>query len=248
MPIQYLSELTSPQRTARSNFHLGLALAFVAGALNAGGFLAIGQYTSHMTGIVSSSADNLVLGNGALAVAGFLSLLSFVAGAASTAVLVNYARRNGRAGIYTTPLIVEAILLLVFGLAGSALQLQEVISVSLMAVMLCYVMGLQNALVTKASRAEIRTTHVTGLVTDLGIELGKLFYWNRSSTPEAQPVVVANREKLVVHASLVAAFFVGGLIGATGFKYVGYSSTIPLALVLIVIALAPRFRGPRRGS
>jgi len=39
-------------------------------------------------------------------------------------------------------------------------------------VLLCFIMGLQNAVITKISHAEIRTTHVTGLVTDVGIELG----------------------------------------------------------------------------
>ncbi|MFX1764116.1 YoaK family protein [Paraburkholderia sp. A1RI-2L] len=45
--------------------------------------------------------------------------------------------------------------------------------------LLCYVMGVQNAMITKISRAERRTTHMTGIVTDLGIELGKGLYWNR---------------------------------------------------------------------
>ena len=45
MPTHYLAKLTSPKRTARANLHLGAALACVAGALNAGGFLAVGQYT-----------------------------------------------------------------------------------------------------------------------------------------------------------------------------------------------------------
>lgn len=62
MPIKYLSALTAVQRSARTNRHFGVTLAFVAGALNAGGFLAIGQHTSHMTGFVSSAADHLVLG------------------------------------------------------------------------------------------------------------------------------------------------------------------------------------------
>ena len=44
---------------------------------------------------------------------------------------------------------------------------------------LCYIMGLQNAVITKISNAEIRTTHITGLVTDLGIEIGKMLYLNR---------------------------------------------------------------------
>ena len=94
MPINYLASLTASSRSARANLHLGTSLAFVAGALNAGGFLAIGQYTSHMTGMVSSAADNLILGEMAMLTTAVLSLLSFVLGAAATALMVNFARRN----------------------------------------------------------------------------------------------------------------------------------------------------------
>ena len=57
-------------RSAAANLRLGCALCVVAGATNAGGFLAVGQYTSHMSGILSSVADNLVLGQLQLAAAG----------------------------------------------------------------------------------------------------------------------------------------------------------------------------------
>jgi uncharacterized membrane protein YoaK (UPF0700 family) len=56
-----------------------MVLTFVAGAVNAGGFLAVGQYTSHMSGIFSALADNLVLGALGLVMAGFGALLLFVA-------------------------------------------------------------------------------------------------------------------------------------------------------------------------
>lgn len=242
MPINYLASLTAPERTARANMHLGAALAFIAGALNAGGFLAIGQYTSHMTGMVSSAADNLILGNIELVVTAVLSLLSFALGAATTAVMVNYSRRNIERNIYMPPLLVEAALLLVFGLMGANLQMHEFINLSLTAVLLCYTMGLQNALITKISNAEIRTTHVTGLVTDIGIELGKLFYWNRRPANADALFVAANRARLRVHALLVGCFFVGGLAGALGFKYVGYTATIPLAVGLVVMSSASFFK------
>jgi len=246
MPIRYLARLTAGERTARANLHLGVLLAFVAGALNAGGFLAIGQYTSHMTGMVSSAADNLVLGNAGLAIAAGLSLLSFLAGAAATAWLVNYARRRDSPNIYAAPLRLEALLLVAFGLVGATLQLHEIVSVSLTAVLLCFTMGLQNALVTKISSAEIRTTHVTGLVTDLGIELGKLVYWNRDRGAEAH-FVRANRQRMRVHAALVLSFFVGGVAGALGFKHAGFSSTIVLALPLVAMSLAPALHAGARG-
>lgn len=242
MPINYLAQLTATERTARTNLHLGITLAFVAGAVNAGGFLAIGQYTSHMTGVVSSAADNIVLGNLTLTIAAALSVLSFISGAATTAFLVNYAKRSRRKNIYSTPLLIEAVLLLVFGLIGATLKLHEIVSISLIAILLCYVMGLQNALVTKISSAEIRTTHVTGLVTDIGIEFGKLIYWNRDKATVSGQAVLANRRRLRVLLSLVIAFFVGGVVGALGFKYVGFSSTIPLAIALIFMSVAPTLR------
>lgn len=242
MPINYLASLTASERTARANLHLGASLAFIAGALNAGGFLAIGQYTSHMTGMLSSAADFLVLGNMPVVVTALLSILSFVLGAASTAIMVNYSRRNAAGNIYMPPLLVEAGLLLVFGLMGANLQMHEFINLSLTAILLCYVMGLQNALVTKISNAEIRTTHVTGLVTDIGIELGKLVYWNRQADGVRDIHVVANRKKLRVHLTLVVSFFIGGVIGALGFKHVGFSSTIPLAIGLVIMSSAPIFK------
>lgn len=239
MPIHYLASLTAHERTARANLHLGVSLAFVAGALNAGGFLAIGQYTSHMTGMLSSVADNLVLGQAELVASAVLSVLAFVFGAGSTAVMVNYARRNGARNAYMPALLLEAGLLLVFGVAGANLRRHELIDLSLTAILLCYTMGLQNALITKISNAEIRTTHVTGLVTDIGIELGKLFYWNREPDEAGAQPVLANRRKLRVHLQLVAAFTIGGLAGAFGFKLVGFSATIPLAFGLVGLSLAP---------
>ena len=104
--------------------------------------------------------------------------------------------------------------------------------------LLCFIMGLQNATITKLSGAEIRTTHMTGIVTDLGIELGKLFYWNRSAVDVDAHAVVANRSKLRIHATMLASFFIGGP-GAIGFKHVGYVSTVPLAAVLVTLAIVP---------
>jgi uncharacterized membrane protein YoaK (UPF0700 family) len=176
MPMHYLRALTSPHRTDISNRRLGRSLAFVAGAVNAGGFFAVGQYTSHMSGIVSALADNAALGQMTLILAGLASLAAFFLGAATSAVLINWGRRRGAHSRYALPLVLEAALLLAFGLAGARLAAQGHIEATV--ALLCFVMGLQNAIVTKISLAEIRTTHVTGLVTDIGIELGKLFYWN----------------------------------------------------------------------
>ena len=54
MPLAFARRLTGRKRSAAADRQLGFALAFVAGAINAGGFLAVQQYISHMTGILSS--------------------------------------------------------------------------------------------------------------------------------------------------------------------------------------------------
>ncbi|MBO9535603.1 YoaK family protein [Herbaspirillum sp.] len=243
MPINYLRQLTSPARTELSNRHLGRSLAFVAGAINAGGFLAVGQYTSHMSGIVSALADNLVLGDVLLLVAGASSLLAFLAGAATSAILINWGRRHRTNSEYAMPLMLEAALLLCFGILGSNLEGHRLLFVPATVALLCYVMGLQNAMITKISRAEIRTTHVTGLVTDIGIEIGKMCYWAMASGSPGEPPtaeqVSSARRKLRLLSSLLLMFFLGGVIGAMGFKAVGFLATIPLAASLFLLALVP---------
>ncbi|WP_233838616.1 YoaK family protein [Paraburkholderia sp. ZP32-5] len=237
MPINYLRGFTTPERSDTTNRRLGRSLAFVAGATNAGGFFAVGQYTSHMSGIVSSLADNLALGDVNVVAAGLSSLLSFLVGAATSAILINWGRRRHMSSQYAIPLILEATLLLFFGLLGSSLETRHVLFVPATVCLLCYVMGLQNAMITKISKAEIRTTHVTGLVTDIGIELGKLFYWNTRARP--RDLVRADRQKLNLLGSLLLSFLTGGLAGALGFRQLGFLSTIPLAIVLVTLAAVP---------
>ena len=73
---------------------LGLLLAFNAGAVNAGGFLVVHLYTSHMTGFLSSLADNLVLGQMKLVLGAVGALWAFMSGAGTTAIMVNWARQR----------------------------------------------------------------------------------------------------------------------------------------------------------
>ncbi len=245
MPIDYARRLTSPERSSSGNRHLGLALAFVAGATNAGAFLAVQQYTSHMTGVVSAMADHLALAQWALFLAALGALLSFVLGAAASAWMIHFARRRQLRSEYALPLLAEAALMLCFGLLGAWLAALPGLFVPATVMLLCLMMGLQNAVITKLSRAEIRTTHVTGMVTDIGIELGKLLYWNRQARrgdPQAQqalPDVLADRPRLFTLLTLVGSFLGGGVLGALGFQRMGYLATVPLAVLLMALALVP---------
>jgi uncharacterized membrane protein YoaK (UPF0700 family) len=242
----FLRHLMDHHRTVASNRSLGLLLAFNAGAVNAGGFLVVQFYTSHMTGFLALLADSLVLGQTTLVLAAVGALCAFMTGAGTTAIMVNLARQRGLRSTYALPLLLEAVLLLLFGLMGAiTLSWPTPFAVPVTVLLLAFLMGLQNAVITKMSSAQIRTTHMTGVVTDIGMELGKALYWNRSGgRPEEQ--VHANRARLALHGGLLAMFLAGGLAGAAGFKSLGFVCVVPLALVLLLLALPPLFADRRR--
>lgn len=246
--LQRLLLLTSRHRSGGINRLLGYWMAFVAGAVNAGGFVVLQQYTSHMTGFLSQLADHIALGHTMLALSMLGVLLAFVCGAALTAVLVNRARQQHLRSIYALPLLLEAGLLLVFGLIGAAAQRWRTpLTVPLTVLWLAFTMGVQNATLTKMSHASIRTTHMTGVLTDLGIELGKMLFWNRVAAGDPHHVQ-ANYAKVRLFAGLLGMFLGGGVLGALGFVHLGFVCVVPLALLLMAVSLPHLWADWRYGS
>lgn len=239
--FDYSIRLTGKSRSDESNLALGAWLALVAGMVNSGGYLAFKTYTSHMTGLVSSMADNLVLGELDLVLGAAIAVFSFLLGAMSTAILVSFARRRSLESLYAFPLLLEATLLLVFGVMASGFAVgTPFFWVSGVAV-LAYMMGLQNAVITKVSGAVVRTTHVTGMLTDVGIELGKLLFRNGSQRNAKVPVL-ADRRKLMALARLIGSFFLGGVVGAIGFLQVSVWFVLPISALLFLLAMGPVVR------
>ena len=220
-------------------------LAFIAGAVNAGGFLVLHQYTSHMTGFASQFADGLVRGKLTLVLSALGAILAFICGAAVCAILVNWSRQRRLHSVYALPLLVEALLMIPFGLMGAiTLTWSTPFAVPLTVLLLSFIMGLQNAVGSKTSGGSIRTTHMTGNITDLGMELGKMVYVNRWGKPggESSRDVRHDKAKLRLTGGLAAGFIAGGIAGALGFKYVGFVCVLPLAALLLAVSLPPLLR------
>lgn len=228
--------LRADRRLERASLmRLSGILAFVAGALNAGGFQALGFYTSHVTGNASRAANELALGR--LGVAGSLGILvlTFMVGAFVTGMLLSYGRRHRHRGRHAFALAMEALLICVFGLFGDAMA-RESFFAPATAVLLSFVMGMHNAISSTMSDVEVRTTHMTGNTTDLGLELSRLLYANRGRSPK-MGFIVADRPSLALHLVLVLCFFVGALLGALAFGRYGYVCALPLAAILGLLCL-----------
>ncbi|MGI4944786.1 MAG: YoaK family protein [Janthinobacterium lividum] len=228
-------------RDGGADRRLAWSLAGIAGALNAAGFYAVGVFSSNMTGNVSSLADHLALADLAAA-APYLGLVAtFVAGAAVSAVLINAGRRRGMARIYALSILAEAALLT--GLASADLWLTGG-RAALLAYGLSFLMGLQNAVVTRISNARVRTTHVTGMVTDIGIELGNLLdlaLLNRASRrrgPDGRDAEAEyNADKLLLHGVTVLSFLAGGVFGVLAYRRLGALFLFGAAMLLFLLAL-----------
>lgn len=222
-------------RTKHLNRQLAWCLAFVAGAVNAGGFMALNAYTSHVTGTLSRAADGLAAGDGTGALAALSAVTFFALGAFCSATLISVGRHFRYKSIYALALLIEAALLLVFGLLGGTLHSVHRFFLPVTWILLAFIMGMQNAMVTTISSAEVRTTHMTGIVTDLGIELSKVLF-HRGEKREQEKL---NRDRLKLHGIILASFFGGALAGALGFRHVGFKITVFLAGLLIFLASRP---------
>jgi len=225
-----LRKLTARNRSPRANWQLASLLAFTAGTADVSGFLSLGQFTSHMSGVVAAMAADLDLRGLNAMIRPTTVLGCFVAGAAFCALLINWERRRDRESLFAVPVLVEAFLLALLALPVASHHIWVALCI------LSFSMGLQNAIITKISHAEIRTTHVTGMITDIGIEIGRALYWNRS---RRQPAVQSDRRHLLLLSILVGLFFAGGTVGAFAYPHIGFLVLLPIAISLAIFTVAP---------
>ena len=234
------------QGTGRSeaiDLRLACTLAAVAGSLNAAAFYAVGFFSANMTGNLSALSIDAATGNWQKGVFYLTILLAFVTGAGISAAMINAGQRRGAGRIYAVTILVEAMLLILLG--GCDLWLHAEWRVATVVLGLSFIMGLQNAVVTRISDARVRTTHVSGMATDIGIELAMLADHLLHRTPSSDSVIL--RSRLRLHLATIVSFLAGGIIGVAIYRAMaGYLMWIT-ALVLMCMAGAAWFR-PRPPS
>lgn len=223
------------QRSLDIDVRLAALLAGVAGAVNAAGFQATGFFSANMTGNVSSLSDHVGLGRLGLA-AFFASLVfAFIAGAFGSGLLIEFGRRRGVRAIYAYSIAVEAALLVMVGIFD--VLLPTVSSGIVLIMCLSFIMGIQNAASSRISQARVRTTHVSGMATDIGLGLAALVV-----SPPDRPAAVA---RLKLYSSTIVAFFMGGVVGVGVYVLIGGFLFVAAACVLFAIAVPEVLRAKK---
>jgi uncharacterized membrane protein YoaK (UPF0700 family) len=209
-------------RTLKHNLRIASLLSFVAGIVNVGGFLAVQQLTTNVTGHFAFFVDEIFRLNFWQGFVYFLYIFFFFLGSFVSNLIVEIISKTSDRLIYIVPTIIESIILLLLAIFGQFLISQNP---NLLACSLLFAMGLQNSLVTTISNATVRTTHLTGLFTDLGIELSQLFFYKQKYQKDKLYASIKLR------LTIITFFFLGGLLG--GILY----STLKLYVLAIAASV-----------
>lgn len=191
-----------------------------------------------MTGNVSLLSDHIATANFRTSAFFLAVVASFIGGSAASTLMVNFGKRQNCRAIYAYTILIEGLLLGILGAADPYLPLALRGPVLILG--LGFLMGLQNAVVTQISGARVRTTHVSGLATDLGIGLGMLF-----DTARGKDSIDMGRHyvsKLRLHGVTICSFLFGGIIGVLLYRAVGGMLFLLAAGVLSALATVEIFR------
>ncbi|MGV3639478.1 MAG: YoaK family protein [Adhaeribacter sp.] len=213
------------KRTSKHNLQIASLLSFVAGIVNVAGFLAVAKLTTNVTGHFAFFVDEVFQLNFLQGFIYFLYIFFFFFGSFSSSYLVESISRRDVNYIYIIPTGIESLILFFLAVFGS-----ELIDLhpNVIACSLLFAMGLQNSLVTRISNARVRTTHLTGLFTDLGIELSQLFFYHE----------VESKNKLLasirLRLTIISFFFIGGISGGVFYPKIGLKVLLIGAISLVM--------------
>lgn len=191
-------------RTLSHNLRIASLLSFVAGIVNVAGFLAVQKLTTNVTGHFAFFVDEIFKLNFWNGFVYFLYIFFFFLGSFVSNYLVELISQKTERNIYVFPASIEILILFSLGILGGNLIPENP---NIIACSLLFAMGLQNSLVTKISNATVRTTHLTGLFTDLGIELSQLFFYKETEMKQKL------YSSIKLRLTIISFFFTGGIIG-----------------------------------
>lgn len=217
-------------RTFIHNLRLATLLSLVAGIVNITGVLSIKILTTNVTGHFAFFAEEMIRNEFAAAITFLILTLFFLAGAFVSNFITEVVSRIKPQFSHVIPITLEMIILIGVAAFGIETDLSET-GGKIIAFALLLAMGIQNALVTKISQSTVRTTHLTGLFTDLGIELSQLFFYKKTTE------IKRLKTNIYLRFSIIISFFGGCLLGGYLYSYLNIKTLFVAVLILFTALL-----------
>jgi uncharacterized membrane protein YoaK (UPF0700 family) len=215
-------------RTLLENLMLASSTAMVSGMTNVVGFVAFLAFSSNITGHVANLSKHIVEQNFSEMLIFLVWLFMFFAGAFLASFIVRSLEDKSYYRAHSIPVIIEIIILLFVAVYGHNFYQETKLEREIVIATLLFSMGLQNSLVSIISGGLIKSSHLTGLFTDLGGEVAEWIH------PKAEKTEII-RNKIFVRCTVFGFYLLGGIIGGYFFNLYEFAIFYCIPVILLTI-------------
>jgi uncharacterized membrane protein YoaK (UPF0700 family) len=215
-------------RTLKQNLMLASSTAMVSGMTNVVGLMAFLAFSSNITGHVANLSKHIVEQNFDQIVLFLIWLFMFFAGAFLSNFIIKSLEDKSYYRAHSIPVIIEIIVLLFVAIYGNNFYHETQREREVVISVLLFSMGLQNSLVSIISGGLIKSSHLTGLFTDLG---GEVAEWIHPKTEKSETV----RNKIYIRLTVLGFYILGGIIGGYFFNLYEFAIFYCVPLILLTI-------------
>lgn len=218
----------SNSRSLSDNIKLGTISAFSAGMVNIGSLLLFFSFTSNVTGHYAILAAEIVKGNLYQIAIVFSWIFLFFFGSFTSNMFVIHMNKRNSYLAHSIPLIIEIACLLFVGFYGEYFYKESLSETELLLALMLFAMGLQNGLTASISNFTVKTTHMTGTTTDLGI-LVSMFTKREYRKNEA----LRGKAKLLLY--IMCSYVIGAIFAGLTYNFLGFKMFYLASFVLLIV-------------
>ncbi len=220
----------SNSRSHSDNMKLGTLSAFSAGMVNIGSLLLFFSFSSNVTGHYAILASEIVKGNLYQIAVVFSWIFIFFFGSFVSNMFVIHIDQKKSYLAHSIPIILEILCLVAVGIYGDYFYKETLVETEFLLTLMLFAMGLQNGLTASISNFSIKTTHLTGTTTDLGILFSMFTKKEFRNNP-----TLTNRAKLLV--SITVSYLTGAILAGFTYAHLSFKMFYLVSFVLVFIII-----------
>lgn len=218
----------STSRTLSDNIKLGGLTAFTAGTINIASLLIFFNFTSNITGHYAILASEISKGNiEQIAIVSLWILLFFLGNFVSNFIVINITKYSQYLA-HALPLILQIICLMIVGFYGNNFYEGGQLETEYLVAVMLFATGLQNGLTASISNFAIKTTHLTGTTTDLGI-LFSMFTQKKYRKNKA----LVGRAKVLI--AIVFSYILGAVFSGITYYHLKFNVFYIISCCLLLV-------------
>lgn len=217
-------------RSFVDNLKLGTLTAFTAGMVNVSSLVLFFSFASNVTGHYAILAEEISKGKWYQVAIVFSWIFLFLFGSFIANFIVINGNKKRMFLAHAIPILLEIACFIVVGIYGHYFYTETLLETEFLVALLLFSMGLQNGLTASISNFAIKTTHLTGLTTDLAIHLSLL-----TQAKYRNNIEVVQKFKLLL--SIAVSYTVGGVFAGSIIHFYEFKVFFYISIAMLFILL-----------